>query len=70
MERELAHIRDEFERLRLAYEGTRTQLEAMEVRMKSSSQDNGGPSLDKLAEETSTLRTELALIRETFMFLQ
>ena len=30
-ERELAHIRDEFERLRLAYEGTRTQLEAMEV---------------------------------------
>ena len=36
--------------------------------MKSSSQDNGGPSLDKLAEETSTLRTELALIRETFNF--
>lgn len=62
-ERELAHIRDEFERLRLAYEGTRTQLEAMEGRMKSSSQDNGGPCLDKLAEETSTLRTELALIR-------
>ena len=30
-ERELAHIKDEFERLRLAYEGTRGQLEAMEV---------------------------------------
>ncbi len=30
-EKELAHIRDEFERLRLAYEGTRAQLEAMEV---------------------------------------
>ena len=31
-ERELAHIKDEFERLRLAYEGTKGQLEAMEVK--------------------------------------
>jgi hypothetical protein len=33
-EKELAHIRDEFERLRLAYEGTRATLEAMEVGFK------------------------------------
>ncbi|XP_023338330.1 protein Hook homolog 3 isoform X2 [Eurytemora carolleeae] len=62
-ERELAHIQDEFERLRLAYEGTRTQLEAMEVRLRSSSQESEGVSLSKLMEETNTLRSELVSLR-------
>ena len=30
-EAEIAHIKDEFERLRLAYEGTRNHIDIMEV---------------------------------------
>ena len=30
-EAEIAHIKDEFERLRLAYEGTRNHIDVMEV---------------------------------------
>ena len=40
-EKELAHIRDEFERLRLAYEGTRATLEAMEVRLRDTRSHGG-----------------------------
>lgn len=56
---ELEHMKDEFERLRLAYESTKEDIIAMETRLKP----DGGeepPEVRKLYEETSQLRLELA----------
>ena len=38
-ETELAHIKDEFERLRLAYESTKEHINAMEARLKPEAGD-------------------------------
>ena len=38
-ETELAHIKDEFERLRLAYESTKEHINAMEARLKPDAGD-------------------------------
>ena len=39
LEMELAHIKDEFERLRLAYESTKEHINAMEARLKPEAGD-------------------------------
>jgi len=58
-ETELAHIKDEFERLRLAYESTKEHINAMEARLKPEAGDQT-EKVKRLTKETAELRTELA----------
>merc|ERR1719295_1921468 len=58
-ETELAHIKDEFERLRLAYESTKEHINAMEARLKPDAGDQN-EKVRRLTKETAELRTELA----------
>jgi len=58
-ETELAHIKDEFERLRLAYESTKEHINAMEARLKPDAGDQT-EKVKRLTKETAELRTELA----------
>jgi len=58
-ETELAHIKDEFERLRLAYESTKEHINAMEARLKPDAGDQT-EKVKRLTKETAELRSELA----------
>merc|ERR1711971_24753 len=58
-ETELAHIKDEFERLRLAYESTKEHINGMEARLKPDAGDQT-EKVKRLTKETAELRTELA----------
>jgi len=60
-EAEIAHIKDEFERLRLAYEGTRHHIDVMESKIKPGLKDQ--EEVDKLTEETNLLKVELAKLK-------
>jgi len=60
-EAEIAHIKDEFERLRLAYEGTRNHIDVMESKIKPGLKDQ--EEVDKLTEETNLLKVELAKLK-------
>merc|ERR1711892_499372 len=60
-EAEIAHIKDEFERLRLAYEGTRNHIDVMESKIKPGLKDQ--EEVDKLTEETNLLKVELARLK-------
>jgi len=60
-EAEIAHIKDEFERLRLAYEGTRNHIDVMESKIKPGLKDQ--EDVDKLTEETNLLKVELAKLK-------
>ena len=53
-ETELAHIKDEFERLRLAYESTKEHINAMEARLKPDAGD----------------QTEMVILRMTMMTMK
>eukprot|EP00090_Calanus_glacialis_P023273 TRINITY_DN3587_c0_g1_i1.p1 TRINITY_DN3587_c0_g1~~TRINITY_DN3587_c0_g1_i1.p1 ORF type:complete len:681 (-),score=191.69 TRINITY_DN3587_c0_g1_i1:42-2084(-) len=60
-EAEIAHIKDEFERLRLAYEGTRKHVDIMESKFKPGVKEQG--EVSKLTEETNMLKVELAKLK-------
>ena len=54
-ETELAHIKDEFERLRLAYESTKEHINAMEARLKPDAGDQTEKVILMLFKSTSKL---------------
>ena len=58
-ETELAHIKDEFERLRLAYESTKEHIETVEARLRPEAGENT-EKVKRLTKETAELRAELA----------
>jgi len=61
-ESELAHIKDEFERLRLAYLGTKEHINSMEARLRPEAGDQT-EKVRRLTKETAELRRELAGVK-------
>merc|ERR1719323_1579494 len=57
METELAHVKDEFERLKLEYESTRHQVSVLDQKLKSGSKEQ--ELIQKLTDDITNLKTDL-----------
>jgi len=64
-EGDIDHVKDEFERLRLACEGTKNHVDNIETRLKTEDKNQG--EVGKLAEETDLLKAELAKLKADLM---
>jgi len=63
-ESEVENLKDEFDRLRMSYEGTKEHIENIEKRIKPEEKDQF--ELMRLASETNSLKSELAKVKTSF----
>jgi len=63
-ETEVENLKDEFDRLRMAYEGTREYIENIEKRIKPEEKDQS--ELLRLSNETTALKAELVKLKANF----